>query len=56
MVKNNTINLEVIRKIAVALGAMNEQVVYVGDATVSLYINDPVADEVRPTKEQIKIS
>lgn len=51
MLKNNTINLEVIRKIAVALGAMNEQVVYVGGATVSLYINDPAADDVRPTKD-----
>lgn len=51
MLKNNTINLEVIRKIAVALGAMNEQVVYVGGATVSLHINDPAADDVRPTKD-----
>ena len=51
MLKNNTINLEVIRKIAVALGAMNEQVVYVGGATISLYINDPAADDVRPTKD-----
>ena len=51
MLKNNTINLEVIRKIAIALGAMNEQVVYVGGATVSLYINDPAADDVRPTKD-----
>lgn len=51
MLKNNTINLEVIRKIAVSLGAMNEQVVYVGGATVSLYINDPAADDVRPTKD-----
>jgi len=51
MLKNNTINLEVIRKIAGALGAMNEQVVFVGGATVSLYINDPAADDVRPTKD-----
>ncbi len=51
MLKNNTINLEVISKIAVALGTMNEQVVYVGGATVSLYINDPAADDVRPTKD-----
>jgi predicted nucleotidyltransferase len=51
MVKNTTLNREVIRKIAFALGAMNEQVVYVGGATVSLYINDPAADDVRPTKD-----
>lgn len=49
--KNTTINREVIRKIAFALGEMNKQVVYVGGATVSLYINDPAADDVRPTKD-----
>lgn len=51
MLKNATINRAVIRKIALALGAMNERVVYVGGATVSLYINDPAADDVRPTKD-----
>jgi len=51
MVKNTAINREVIRKIASALGEMNEQVVYVGGATVGLYINDPAADDVRPTKD-----
>ena len=51
MLKNTTINRAVIRKIALALGPMNEQVVYVGGATVSLYINDPAADDVRPTKD-----
>jgi predicted nucleotidyltransferase len=51
MVKDTTINREVIRKIAFALGAMNEQVVFVGGATVSLYINDPAANDVRPTKD-----
>ena len=51
MLKNTTINRAVICKIALALGPMNEQVVYVGGATVSLYINDPAADDVRPTKD-----
>jgi len=51
MLKNTAINRAVIRKIAVALGALNEQVVYVGGAVVSLYINDPSADDVRPTKD-----
>lgn len=51
MLKNATINLAAIRKIALALGAMNEQVVFVGGATVSLYIDDPAADDVRPTKD-----
>ena len=51
MLNNSTINREVVRRIAFALGAMNEQVVFVGGATVSLYINDPAADDVRPTKD-----
>ena len=51
MLKNTTINRAVLHKIALALGQMNSQVVYVGGATVSLYINDPAADDVRPTKD-----
>lgn len=35
-----------------ALGDLNEQVVYVGGATVGLHINDPAAAaDVRPTKD-----
>lgn len=49
--KNTTINLGVIRRISQALGALNEKVVYVGGAVVSLYVNDPAADDVRPTKD-----
>ncbi len=49
--KNTTINLGVIRRIAQGLGSLNEKVVYVGGAVVSLYINDPAADDVRPTKD-----
>ena len=36
--KNTTINLGVIQKVANALGKLNEKVVYVGGAVVSLYI------------------
>ncbi|MEZ4892558.1 MAG: hypothetical protein R3A50_11760 [Saprospiraceae bacterium] len=50
MLKNSAINQAVIRKIAHALGELNEQVIYVGGAVVGLYINDPAADDVRPTK------
>lgn len=49
--KNNTINRGVIKKIALALGELNSSVVYVGGATVGLYINDPAADDVRPTMD-----
>lgn len=49
--KNATLNRGVIKKVALALGELNEQVIYVGGATVGLYINDPAADDVRPTKD-----
>lgn len=49
--KHTAINLGVVKTIANALGSLNEQVVYVGGAVVSLYINDPAANEVRPTKD-----
>ncbi len=53
MLKNTTINLGEIHKIAAALGELNENVVYVGGAVESVYINDPAADDVRPTKDII---
>jgi len=49
--KNAIINRGVIKKIAIALDELNEQVVYVGGAVVGLYINDPAAEDVRPTKD-----
>jgi len=49
--KNTLINRAIIKKVAVALGDLNEKVIYVGGATVSLYINDSGADDVRPTKD-----
>jgi predicted nucleotidyltransferase len=51
MLKNTRINRLVTKKIALALGELNEQVVYVGGAVVSLYVDDPGADDVRPTKD-----
>ncbi|MFM8433602.1 MAG: nucleotidyl transferase AbiEii/AbiGii toxin family protein [Bacteroidota bacterium] len=49
--KNTQINLKVIGKIAKALGELNDRVVYVGGAIVSVYINDPAAEDIRPTKD-----
>lgn len=40
-----------IKKVAVALGDLNDHVVYVGGSVVSLYADDPAADDVRPTKD-----
>tara|TARA_B110000858_G_scaffold188571_1_gene234265 strand:- start:61 stop:240 length:180 start_codon:yes stop_codon:yes gene_type:complete len=41
MLKNTLINRIATKKIAIALGELNNQVVYVGGAVVSLYIDDP---------------
>lgn len=48
---NLTVHKETIKRIAHALDELNEQVIYVGGAAVGLYINDPAADDVRPTKD-----
>ena len=51
MLKNTLINRLATKKVALALGDLNDQVVYVGGATVSLYIDDPAAEDIRPTKD-----
>jgi predicted nucleotidyltransferase len=51
MLKNTLINKAAVKKIAIALGHLNEKVVFVGGAVVSLYIDDPAAEDVRPTKD-----
>jgi hypothetical protein len=38
--KNSLINREATKKIALALGELNKNVVYVGGAVVSLYIDN----------------
>lgn len=51
MLKNKTINMGVVKKVATALGELNDEVAYVGGATVSIYADDPTAEDVRPTKD-----
>lgn len=51
MLKNQTINLKVVEKVAFALGELNEDVIYVGGAVVSLYVTDEGAEQPRPTKD-----
>ena len=51
MLKNTLINRLATKKVALALGELNEHVVYVGGAMVSLYIDDPAAEDIRPTKD-----
>ncbi len=43
--------IKAIETIANALGELNNQVVYVGGAVVGLYVDDPGAPEVRPTRD-----
>ncbi len=49
--KNTIINRKIIERVAQALGKLNDEVIFVGGTTISLYINDPAADDVRPTKD-----
>jgi len=49
--RNRIINLGVVAEIAQALGDLNESVVFVGGAVVSIYADDPAADKVRPTQD-----
>ena len=49
--KNRTIDLGVVSEIARALGDLNDFVVFVGGAIVSIYADDPAADEIRPTQD-----
>lgn len=51
MLKNTLINRAATKKVAKALGDLNDKVVYVGGAMVSLYINDIAAEDIRPTKD-----
>ena len=51
MLKNSTINIKVIEKVANALGELNENVIYVGGAIVSYYVTDEGAEQPRPTKD-----
>lgn len=49
--ENKQINIDLVVKIAQKLGALNEKVVFVGGAVVSVYADDPAAEEVRPTDD-----
>ncbi len=51
MIKNPTINLKVVEKVALALEEINEQVIFVGGAVVTLYVTDEGAEQPRPTKD-----
>ena len=46
MLKNTLINRLATKKVALALGELNDKVVYVGGAMVSLYIDDRAAEDL----------
>lgn len=47
--ENRTINIAVVAEVAQGLKDFKNQMVFVGGAVVSLYTDDPAADEIRPT-------
>ncbi len=44
-------NIAMIQEVARGLGDLKDQVVFIGGATVSLYLDIGAADEVRPTEK-----
>jgi len=51
MINRREINIESLTEVAEALDDLNERSVYVGGAVLSLYVNDPSAEDPRPTKD-----
>ena len=49
--ENKTINITVVAEVAAALKHYKDLMVFVGGAVVSLYTDDPAADEIRPTRD-----
>lgn len=47
--ENRTINIGVVAEVASALKELKDLMVFIGGAVVSLYADDPAADEIRPT-------
>ncbi|NPD85141.1 hypothetical protein HNS38_10245 [Lentimicrobium sp. L6] len=49
--ENKVINISNVVQVAKALAELKEQMVFVGGAVISLYADDPSADEIRPTAD-----
>lgn len=47
--ENRIINIGVVAEVAKALKELKSQMVFVGGSVISLYTDDPAADEIRPT-------
>ena len=48
---NKVINLALVAQVAEGLKELREKMVFIGGAVVSLYTDDPAADEIRPTTD-----
>ena len=48
---NKIINLALVAQVAQGLKELNEKMVFIGGAVISLYTDDPAADEIRPTTD-----
>lgn len=48
---NKIINLALIAEVANGLKELNEKMVFIGGAVISLYADDPAAEGVRPTTD-----
>ncbi|MBJ6368577.1 nucleotidyl transferase AbiEii/AbiGii toxin family protein [Snuella sedimenti] len=48
---NKAINLALVAQVAKGLKELNEKMVFIGGAVISLYTDDPAAEEIRPTTD-----
>lgn len=48
---NKVINLALVAQVANGLKELNEKMVFIGGAVISLYTDDPAAEEIRPTTD-----
>lgn len=48
---NKVINLALVSQVAQGLQELREKMVFIGGAVISLYTDDPAADEIRPTSD-----
>lgn len=48
---NKVINLALVAQVAIGLKELRDKMVFIGGAVISLYTDDPAADEIRPTSD-----
>ena len=51
MTGNRDQQAQTVRCVALALGPLNDMVIFVGGAVVGFYADDPAAEDVRPTRD-----